>query len=349
MKVWPRYSADRESRESAAARAAAAIPEIVDRVSAIPGVVSAGFIAGDVPLTGYSAPAKVVVPGGARRFEGADRVQVRQVTPGYAAAVGTPVLRGRYLDAGDTVGSMPVVVLNEEAVARYLGEREAIGATITIEPYAPQATVVGVVGNVRLGGPESPHRPEAYLAAAQGPFLGGTLAVRTAGEPLALADAVRAAIRASLPEISEPEAVAMTSLLGDRIAQRRFNMLVVVLFGGLALAIASAGLYGVMAYLVSQRTREIGVRLALGASPGRVMTSVIGRGVVHTATGLVIGVAVAWPLAWLVEAFLFEVQPHDPVVYGAAAAVLAVCGVTAAVVPARRAACVDPVIALRIE
>lgn len=351
MKVWPKFDSSKPaSRESAVARSAAAIPEILDRVSAIPGVVSAGFMAGDLPLTGYSAPAEVVVPGHERRFDGDDRVQVRQVTPGYAAAVGTPVLRGRYLDAGDTRGSMPVVVLNEEAAARYLADREPIGATITIERgYAPQATVVGVVGNVRLGGPETPVRPEAYLVAAQGRFLGGTLAVRTAGEPLALAGAVRDAIRASFPEISEPEAVTMVSLLGERIAQRRFNMLVVGLFGGLALTIASAGLYGVMAYLVSQRTKEIGVRLALGAPPARVMTAVIGRGVVHTAAGLAIGIAVAWQLASLVEAFLFEVRPHDPVVYAAAAALLAACGVIAAFVPARRAARVDPVIALRVE
>jgi predicted permease len=350
MKVWPKYSSTRESRQAGVARSAAAIPEILDRVSAIPGVVSAGFIAGDLPLTGYSAAAEVKVPGTERRFEGADRVQVRQVTPGYAAAVGTPVLRGRYLNAGDTSGSIPVVVLNEEAAARYLGDREPIGATITIERgYAPQATVVGIVGNVRLGGPESPVRPEAYLAAAQGPFLGGTLAVRTAGEPLALADAVRDAIRPSFPEISDPEAIPMASLLGERIAQRRFNMLIVGLFGGLALAIGSAGLYGVMAYLVNQRTKEIGVRLALGAAPARVMASVIGRGVVHTAAGLAIGIAVAWPLASVIEAFLFEVRPHDPFVYGAAAALLGACGIVAAAVPARRAARVDPVVALRVE
>jgi predicted permease len=351
MRAWPKFDSSKtSSRETAVARSAAAIPEILDRMSAIPGVVSAAFMAGDLPLTGYSAPAEVMLPEHGRRFDGADRVQVRHVTPGYAATVGTPLLRGRYLEAGDTRGSTPVVVLNEEAAARYLGDRDPIGATITIERgYAPQATVVGVVGNVRLGGPESPVRPEAYLAAAQGRFLGGTFAVRTAGEPLALADAVRDAIRASFPEISEPEAVTMASLLRERIAQRRFNMLIVGLFGGLALAIASAGLYGVMAYLVSQRTKEIGVRLALGAPPARVMTAVIGRGVVHTAAGVAIGIAVAWQLASLIEAFLFEVRPHDPVVYGAAAALLAACGVIAAFIPARRAARVDPVIALRVE
>jgi predicted permease len=351
MRVWPKVDVSKPgSREQTVDRSAVAIPEILDRVAAIPGVVSAGFIAGDSPLTGYSARAEVVVGGREQRFEGDDRVQVRQVTPGYAAAVGTPILRGRYIAPGDTRGSTPVVVLNEEAAARYFGDREPIGATITIERgYAPQATVVGVVGNVRLFGPESAVRPEAYLSAAQGRFSGGALAVRTIGEPLAIAGAVRDAIRTSFPEISEPEAVTMASLLGGLIAQRRFTMLIVGLFGGLALAIASAGLYGVMAYVVAQRTREIGVRLALGAPPTQVMMGVIGRAVAHTAAGLAIGVWAAWPLASLVETFLFEVRPHDPVVYAAAGVLLAVCGIIAAFVPARRASCVNPVIALRTE
>jgi ABC-type antimicrobial peptide transport system permease subunit len=126
-------------------------------------------------------------------------------------------------------------------------------------------------------------------------------------------------------------------------------MLIVGLFGCLALAIAGAGLYGVVAYLVTQRTREFGVRLALGAPPARVMTSVIGRGVVHTAAGVAIGIAVAWQFASVVEAFLFEVRPHDPVVYGAATALLAVCSVAAAFLPARRASRVNPVVALRVD
>lgn len=351
MAVWPRIdTAKPGAREQAVARAAVAIPEVLERVSAIPGVVAAGFVAGDLPLTGYSAPAEVVVPERKQRFDRADRVQVRVVTPGYARAVGTRVLRGRYLDASDMHGSTPVVVLNEAAVARYLGHRDPIGATITIERgYAPQATVVGVVSNVRLGGPESAVRPEAYLAAAQGRYSGGAIAVRTSGEPLALAGAVRDAIRVSFPEISEPEADTMTSLLGGLLAQRRFNMLIVGLFAALALAIACAGLYGVMAYVVTQRTREIGIRLALGAPRARLMTAVIGRGCAHTAAGLVIGIALAWQLARFVEGFLFEVRPHDPLVYAAATALLAVCGVLAAFVPARRAAHVDPIVALRVE
>jgi predicted permease len=351
MDVWPKFDSSIPGwSEPAQARSAAAIPQILDRISAIPGVVSAGFIAGDLPFTDYSARAEVVVPGRAQRFAGDDRVQVRHVTPGYATAVGTRVVRGRYLEAGDAPGSTRVVVLNEEAAARYLADREPIGATISIERgYAPQATVVGVVGNVRLRGPEGAVQPEAYLAAAQSRFLGGALALRTEGEPLALAGPVRDVIRRFFPEISEPETETMDSLLGGLIAQRRFNMLVVGLFGCLALAIASAGLYGVMAYLVTQRTREIGLRLALGAAPARVMTAVIGRGVAHTAAGVAIGIMVAWQLASLVEAFLFEVRPHDPVIYGAAAAVLAVCSVIAAFLPARRAARVNPVIALSVE
>ena len=350
MQLWPKFDSSRPDwAEPALTRSTAAVPEIIDRVSAIPGVVAAGFIAGNLPLTGYSARSVVSVPGREQPFDGRDRADVRHVTPGYARAVGTHVRRGRYVEASDTSGSTPVVVLNEEAVARYFSGREPLGATLAIGRNSQQLTVVGVVGNVRLGGPESAVRPEAYLPASQGRFLGGALAVRVTGEPHAFAGAVRDAIRTSFPEISEPEAETMESLLGRLIAQRRFTMLIVGLFGGLALAIASAGLYGVMAYLVTHRTWEIGVRLALGASPAQVMSAVIGRGAVHTAAGVVIGVTVAWQLGSFVEPFLFEVRAHDPIVYAATATLLAVCGVTAAFVPARRAARVDPVIALRVE
>jgi predicted permease len=316
----------------------------------MPGVISAGFISGDLPLTGYSAPAEVTVPDRKQRFERGDRVQVRLVSPGYADAVGTRLVRGRYLTQDDVEKALPVVVLNEEAAARYFGGAEAIGSTMTIERgYAALATVVGVVQDVRLFGPESDVRPEAYLPAAQAKYLGGALAIRTTGDPLAIADAVRGAIRASLPEISDPEAVPMSSLFGELIAQRRFNMVVMILFGVVALAIAGAGLYGVMSYLVTQRTREFGVRLALGAAPSRMMQNVVARAGIHTAIGVAIGVGAAALLASSIEQFLFHVRPHDPFVYVGAVALLAACGLVAAIVPARRAARVDPVIALRVE
>ena len=350
VEVWPKFDRSKPGwSEAAVARAAAALPQILDRVAALPGVAAVGFTAGNLPLTGYSARATVTVPGRDRPFDGNDRVQVRYVTPGYAAAVGTPLRRGRYVAAGDTSGSTRVVVLNEEAAARYFGTGEPLGETLAIAGYAPHATVVGIVGNVRLSGPEGAVRPEAYLPAAQGSFLGGALAVRTAGDPLGVAASVQDAIRDSFPEIPERPARPMAALFADLIALRRFTMLVVGLFGALALAIASAGLYGVMAYVVTQRTREIGVRLALGAPPARVMREIIGRGIAHTAAGVAIGVALAWPLAPLVQTFLFQVGPREPLVYAGTVAVLTVCGVAAAFVPARRAAHVDPVSALRAE
>jgi predicted permease len=348
MDVWPKFDSSKPGwADPAVARSAAAIPAIVDRVAAIPGVVSVGFMVGNLPFTGYSDRGDVTVPGREQPFDGADRVDVRYVTPGYARAVGTRLVRGRYIEPGDTSGSGPVVVLNEEAAARYFGDREPLGASLTIDRQP--ATVVGIVGNVRLGGPESDVRPEAYLPAAQTRFLGGAVAVRMTGDPLAIADAVRSAIRVSFPEIAEPEVRTLESLLGGLIAQRRFTMLIVGLFGALALAIASAGLYGVMAYLVTQRTREIGVRLALGALPARVMAAVIGRAILHTGAGVAIGMAVTLLLASSVDRFLFGVGARDPLVYGAVAVLLAACGAGAAVAPARGAARIDPVVALRAE
>lgn len=350
MRVWPKFDRSKPGwADPVAARSGTAIPQIVDRVAAIPGVEAVGFIAGDLPFSGYSARGVVKVPGRDQPFAADDRADVRHVTPGYANAVGTPLRRGRYLGSQDAAGSTPVVVINEEAASRYFAGRDPIGQTITIERLAKDVTVVGIVANVRLRGPERAPRPEAYLPVAQGSILGGALAVRTRGEPQGVAQAVHDAIRASLPEIPEPEAKTLSSLLGGLIAQRRFNMLIATLFGGLALAIGTVGLYGVMAYLVTQRTREIGVRLALGARPARVMREVVRRGAAHTAAGVAIGLFAAWQLTTWVQSLLFEVNAHDPVVYGVTAAILAACGIAAAFVPARRAARVDPVIALRAE
>ena len=222
-------------------------------------------------------------------------------------------------------------MLNEEAARRYLGDQNPIGRTIAING---DRTVVGIVSNVRLGGPESDIRPEAYVPYAQSTQVGGELVERTAGDPAPIADAVRSAVWASYPDIAIDEVTTMETLLGRLIAQRQFNMLLVGLFGVLAMVIAGAGIYGVMAYIVTQRTQEIGVRMALGARPAGVLLTVLRRAAAFLVLGLAAGLAGAWALA---SSILFQVEPRDVTVFASTGVLLFVVGIVAALVPARRA------------
>jgi ABC-type lipoprotein release transport system permease subunit len=182
--------------------------------------------------------------------------------------------------------------------------------------------------------------------------FGATLVMRTRPNAAGILPAVRQAIWTEFPDAMVPTHIveqALERYLDGLVAQRRFNMLLLSLFGLLGLLIASVGIYGVMAYVVAQRTQEIGIRMALGAVPSRILTSVLGRALLYLTIGLGVGLISSWGLAGLVSGFLFEVHPHDPTVYAGALAVLTLMALLAAFLPARRAASVDPLIALRME
>ncbi len=245
-------------------------------------------------------------------------------------------------------GSTPVVVINHAAAQRYWPGEEAVGQHVKIG--TKDFVVVGVVGNIHDFGPEIAPREESYISSSQNRQYGTTLVVRTAGDPMAVLPAVKAAIwSVNREQRLTGDTVTLERYMDRLIAQRRFNMAVLVLFGMVGLVIAAVGIYGVMAYVVAQRTNEIGVRMALGATPGRVLSMVLGRAAVLMTAGLAIGGVGAWYLSVGVKTFLFEVQPNDVRVFGAALLVLASAGLAASAVPARRASQVDPMIALRAE
>src|SRR5439155_9032987 len=200
-------------------------------------------------------------------------------------------------------------------------------------------------------GPESGRRTQAFVPIAQSRVFGATLVVRTAAGAKGILPAVRQAIWSEFPDAvtTRIDEQALDYYLDALVAQRRFNMLLLALFGVLGLSIASVGIYGVMAYVVSQRTQEIGIRMALGALPSTILRSVLGSALLTMMVGLAIGLIGAWGLSGLVRAFLFEVQPHDPRVYGGVVLVLSIAGLAAAFGPARRASSVDPLVALRME
>jgi putative ABC transport system permease protein len=269
---------------------------------------------------------------------------VKTISPDYFRAIGVPVLAGRaYVDAdSETPGTL--VILNEIAAKRFLEGANPIGAELSVNG---KRTVVGVVKAIRIGGPEAKMRPEVYLPFNRKRAFGGNLIVRTSHDPASLIRDVRGAIHAVLPDQVVPEAQTLDTMYEKLIVQRKFNMLVLALFGALALVIAGVGIYGVMAYIVEQRTQEIGVRMALGAQPVEMLRMVLSRAGVLMGLGLAIGLGGGWMLSKLVATFLFQIDAHDPIVFVVAAGALLMAGFIAAFVPARRASKVDPLVALR--
>jgi putative ABC transport system permease protein len=345
--VYPPFVfSDKAQREAGMARASVLVPQVMQRIRQMPGVITVGGIANGLPLSGNWSRTGVKIPGRAQSFDDQDSVDVRNITGDYFAATGIKVVRGRTLTDADVTGA-PVVVLSEEAVKRYFGDRDPIGTTVGING---DRTVVGIVGSVRLDGPESEVRPEAYLPMTPKSAFGADLVIKTAGNPgseEAMAPAIRAAIWEIAPDLTLGDVQTFGLMFERLIAQRRFNMLLLAIFGGLAIIITGVGIYGVMAYVVEQRTQEIGVRMALGAQPGRVQGMVLRRAMAFVLTGLVIGTAGAYALSGAVRSFLFSVEPGDPRVYLSAAVLLVLIGLLAAWIPARRAARVDPIVALR--
>jgi predicted permease len=323
------------------------VPQMNEAVRHVPGVVMAGTVSGGLPLTGSWSRTSVEIPGRGE-LEGDDAVDRRTVSPEYLQTLRIPLVRGRMIQPSDTESSGQIVVINEAAARKYWPGEDAIGKRVTIS--STDRVVVGVVGDIRHLGPEQPARQEAYIPLLQDSSIGATLVIRTHGDPMTVLPAVKAAIWSVNPEQRlTGETVTLEGYMDRLIAQRRFNMALLALFGGLGLVIAAVGIYGVMAYIVAQRTNEIGIRMALGATRGVVVGMVLKRAALLMALGLVVGGGAAWTLSRNVETFLFQTEPTDPRIFVAALAVLTIAGLAASALPARRAASVDPLTALRHE
>jgi hypothetical protein len=255
-------------------------------------------------------------------------------------------LRGRWIEDGDTVSAPLVVVLNDEAVRRYFPGREPVGEVVQFDDYS--RTVVGIVADTQSKGPEARPVPEAWVPLGQHSYqTSADLVIRTRLDVGSLMPELRRAVSEALPGAVLQEPKTFDGLFMEFLAQRRFNALLVGAFGALALLMVSVGIYGVMACVVDQRTREIGVRMALGAKPAQVLQMMLGRAAWLAGIGLAIGVAGATGLERSIRSFLFEPTPHDPVVYVGVAALAIAVTLVAAFMPARRAASVDPLVALR--
>jgi predicted permease len=294
----------------------------------------------------------VSVNGGELR--GAD---FRAVTPELFATLGVPLRQGRYLDASDRAGGEPVIAVNEAFVHRYLNDRDPLGTMVTVGDVGGPRRVVGVVGDVTSGiGRDAP--PTVFIPASQEP-AGVALAfngwfpihvlVRTTGDPASVSAAVARAVRATDPHVPVGRVRTMGDVLAESLALRRFVMTLLSLFAGLAVVLAAVGIYGLMSYLVTQRAREFGIRMALGARPGDVMAMVVRRAAALVGPGIVLGVLAAAGLTRLLASQLFGVRPIDPATFAAVLAGIVAVALVACSVPAWRGTKVDPVVALRYE
>jgi putative ABC transport system permease protein len=325
------------------ASADAAIDDVLARVRLLPGVESAAALAGGLPFSGSWRSVPITV--GNTTFDGSDdAVHVRSVSPEYARVMRSSIVRGRYIADGDARGAPLVTVLNEHAVDRFFSGRDPLGAIVGLD--GEPRVVIGVVRDIRARGPEQPVNPEAYLPLEQAPAAAVTVLVRTAGDPARLAPDVRDAVLAAVPGVPA-QPTTLESQLQRLIAHRQLNTMLSASFAMMALAITALGVYGVTAYTVAQQRGEIAIRMALGALPAHVMRTVLGRAALMIVTGLALGSAAASMLAESVRAFLFAVRPYEPTVYVSVGIVLTLTGLLAAFVPARGAAAVDPIVAMR--
>lgn len=343
-----RYGPD-ESREF--------VRGLLEEARALPGVEAAGVIFG-LPLTGFGYSISVERLDGGPAYErpGEEKsVQVRVVSPEYFQTLGIPVLRGRGFDRGDREGAPPVAVLSEGAATLLWPDEDALGRTLElgtrlgVAEHRAGGEVVGIVRDVRHDGPHRPAPPQVYVAHAQFPVDFLSLAVRTGGEPAALAGPIRRLVRGVDPDLALSEARTMEQWLGESLARSRFFALLLGLFAVIALLLAAVGIYGLVAYGVRRRTRELGVRMALGAASADVLRLVVRQAAAVAGAGVALGLVGAFLLTRTLRGLLFQLSPTDPATLATVTVVLIGVAMAAAWIPARRATRVDPLLALRQE
>jgi putative ABC transport system permease protein len=276
--------------------------------------------------------------------------EVRLVSPGYFETMAIPLVEGRGLTVTADSKTLPEVVINRVMARKYWPNDDPIGRRIQFNiPDWPWFTIVGVVGDVRQVGIEKPPREEVYLSFRRVTGQGMAIVVRTSDDPGRLSGAVTKAIRSVDPEQPVFALMPMEKVIADASAERRFSLVLLLLFAGIALLLSAIGIYGVMAYTTTQRRHEIGIRMALGAGSSDVLGLVVGQGMRLVAIGLGIGLAGAWLLSRVLSSQLYEVSAQDPITYLTVAVLLGLVALTASYLPALRATRVDPMISLRSE
>jgi putative ABC transport system permease protein len=320
------------------------------RMEALPGVVSVGGTT-RVPLGSTSVSTSVQIEGRPMPAAEQPEVQFRRAMHNYFEAMGIPIRQGRNFNQNDSPTAPPVAVINETMAHKLFPNQDPLGQHVRTgpTPSGPWTTIIGVIGDVRHGGLEEVPQPEMYISYLQGPPVSPFIVLRTTGDPALLAETVRAEARRIDKNLPIYEMRTMSTLRSQAVSTRRFVLLIVAAFGALALGLAAIGVYGVMSLIVSERTREVGVRLALGAEPAQLLRMIVGQAAKLAGIGVAIGLVIALPLAPLLDSQLYGIQSFDPMTFISVPIVLLLIAALAAMVPARKAMQIDPLSALRID
>ena len=322
------------------------LDRLLEQLQSLPGVQSVAA-ASTLPLSGESDWGTFLIAGGPTAdWANAYAADWRGVSVDYFRTLGIPVLRGRQFMQADAK-NQNTVIINEAMARKFWPGSFPIGQKILYRDYPNSLQVVGIVGNTKGGGLNAEAKPEMYTLLRG--FWYAFLVVRTNQEPSKMAAAIREQVAALDRGVPVYQIATIDQLLSSSLAPQRFDLFLLVLFGALAVGLAAVGVYGVLAFNVSQRAHEIGIRLALGAHPRDVLRLIVRQGMKLVCTGIVLGMVGAVALTRLMSSLLYNVSPTDPVAFLAAAVLLMIAAVLACYLPARRAMCVDPIVALRNE
>jgi predicted permease len=352
LQVDPGFSAERllvfdiAASSNEQPRQVAFYEQVAERIQSLAGVERVGIVS-RLPFSGGNSSRTYQLPGSETDYHADSRV----ATGDYFRTMGIPLLQGRTFDAHDTRQATRVIVVNEALARATFPGQDPIGKHITqFGPQNETLQIVGVVGNVRHLGLETAPRPEIYQPLAQASWPRAYVAVKTAAaDPLSLLPAVQSAVWSVDKNVALGNARTMEDVITRTLAQRKFTMVLLGIFAGLAVVLAAVGLYGVMSYVVTQRTREIGIRMALGAQRADVLSLVIRQGMILTAAGVVLGLAASLGLTRLIANLLYGIAATDALTFAALSLLLLTVALLACWLPARRASSVDPMIALRAE